>query len=111
MNERVRRIERRLSLPLLLAALLTIPALLIEQSSAGATLDGIARGLDWIVRLAFVAPASLMLRVVDDRLRWLRDHPWRWRSSASRRRSCPPRCKWRACSVSCGSFPSPGSGC
>lgn len=58
-----------------MAALLTIPAIAIEQSDVGEPWDTIAPMLNWIVWSAFLAEAILMLRVVDDRWRWVREHP------------------------------------
>jgi voltage-gated potassium channel len=75
MGERAERIERRLEKPLLVAALLTIPAIAIEQSPVGEPWDTIALSLNWAIWVAFAAEAALMLRVVDDRRRWIRDHP------------------------------------
>jgi hypothetical protein len=74
-NPRAKQIERRLAVPLLLAALLTIPAIAIEQSSAGQPWDTLASVLDWIVWVAFLTEAALMLRAVDEPWHWLRDHP------------------------------------
>ena len=75
MNPRAQALERRLAAPLLAAALLTIPAIAIEQSDAGEPWDTAAIVMNWVIWLAFVAEAVLMLRAVDDRGRWLRDHP------------------------------------
>jgi hypothetical protein len=36
--------------------------------------------LIWTIWLAFVGEAALMLYVVNDRTRWLRDHRSTWRS-------------------------------
>lgn len=60
---------------MLIAALLTIPAVGIEQSDAGEPWDSVAVYLNWAIWLAFLAEALLMLRAVDDRWKWLRDHP------------------------------------
>ncbi len=60
---------------MLVAALLVIPAIAIEQSSAGEPWDTVAAVLNWGTWLAFVAEAVLMLRAVDDRWQWVRDHP------------------------------------
>lgn len=60
---------------LLVAALLTIPAIAIEQSDVGQPWDTIASVLNWVIWTAFVGEAILMLRVVDDRWRWVREHP------------------------------------
>lgn len=67
--------ERRIEGPLLVFALLTIPALAIEHSSVREPWDTIATVLNWSIWLAFVAELVLMLRVVPDRAQWLRDHP------------------------------------
>ncbi len=75
MDERARRIERRLEGPILVAALLTIPAIAIEQSYVGEPWDTLAVVLNWTIWLAFVAEVVVMLGVVPDKGRWLRDHP------------------------------------
>ncbi len=62
-------------MPLLVAALLTIPAIAIEQSDVGQPWDTIASVLNWVIWTAFLAEAILMLRLVDDRWRWVREHP------------------------------------
>ena len=67
--------ERRLQWPLLAAALLTIPAIVIEQSNVGEPFDTTAIVLNWTIWTAFLIEIGLMLSVVDDRWRWLRDHP------------------------------------
>jgi voltage-gated potassium channel len=74
-NERARQMEKRLEVPLLFAALLTIPVIAIELSSTGPTVQLIGDILNWATWLAFVAEIVIMLRVVDDKKRWLRDHP------------------------------------
>jgi voltage-gated potassium channel len=60
---------------MLLAALLVIPTIVIEQSDVGEPWDTVAVVLNWATWLAFLAEAVIMLAVVPDRLRWLRDHP------------------------------------
>jgi voltage-gated potassium channel len=74
-DERAREIERRLDPPLLFFALLTIPAILLEYTEQGEPWDAITVGLNWAIWLAFVAEVVIMLSVVPDRGRWLRDHP------------------------------------
>jgi voltage-gated potassium channel len=74
-DERARRIEHRLEWPLLIAALLTIPAIALEESNVGPTRDTVDSILNWAIWLVFVAEIVIMLRVVPDRTRWLRDHP------------------------------------
>jgi hypothetical protein len=67
--------EERLEWPMLMAALLVVPAIAIEQSEATGTLNTVAVVINWATWLAFVAEAVLMLIVVDNRWRWKRDHP------------------------------------
>jgi voltage-gated potassium channel len=67
--------QARLERPLLAAAVLTIPAVAVEQSSVGEPWDTLASVLNWTIWTAFLAEAILMLRVVDDRWRWVREHP------------------------------------
>lgn len=74
-EDRADRVERRLERPLLAAALLTIPAIAIEQSNAAEPWATIATVLNWTIWLAFVAEVVVMLRVVPDRRAWLRAHP------------------------------------
>jgi voltage-gated potassium channel len=75
MNERALRLEQRLEPITLIAALLVIPALVIESSDLGQPWDALAVALNWATWLAFVAEVVIMLAVVDDRWRWMRDHP------------------------------------
>src|SRR4051794_27780059 len=60
---------------MLLAALLTIPAIGIEQSELDGGWLAAATALDWLTWLAFVTEAVVMLRAVDDRRAWVRSHP------------------------------------
>jgi voltage-gated potassium channel len=74
-NERARAIEDRLQWPMLAASLLVVPAIAIEQSEAGAPWSTIALVINWATWLAFLSEAVLMLAVVDNRWRWIREHP------------------------------------
>lgn len=67
--------QRRLAAPLLLAALLTIPAIAIEQSSVSEPWDTLANVLSWTIWTAFLAEAMLMLSVEENRWVWVREHP------------------------------------
>src|SRR5687768_3470146 len=75
MNERAERIEQRFEVVTLVAALLVIPTLIIESSDLGQPWDVMALALNWATWLAFVAEAAVMLWVVDNPWRWVRDHP------------------------------------
>jgi voltage-gated potassium channel len=67
--------EKRLEKPLIVAALLTIPAIALEQSDVGQPWETLVSILNWVIWTAFLAEAVLMMRVVDDRWRWVREHP------------------------------------
>ena len=62
-------------MPLLAFALLTIPSIALDYSDAGEPWDAIGRAMNWAIWLAFVAEVAIMLQVVPDRGRWLREHP------------------------------------
>jgi voltage-gated potassium channel len=74
-TERARRMEKRLEWPMLVAALLVVPAIAIEQSEASGALNAVAVAINWGTWLAFLAEAVLMLSVVDDGRQRIRDHP------------------------------------
>jgi len=74
-DTRSQEIERRLEVPLLVFALLTIPAIALEFADQEEPWHAIGTALNWAIWLAFVAEVVIMLRVVPDRGRWLRDHP------------------------------------
>lgn len=70
------RLAKRFEWPMLGAALLSIPAIVIESSShTGPAARDIAVTLDWVVWAAFAVEAVAMLIAVHDRWRWLRTHP------------------------------------
>ena len=69
------RIERRLDVPLLVAAVLVIPVIVIEESSWEQPWTTLASVLNWTIWSAFVAEVVAMVAIVPDRWRWLRQHP------------------------------------
>jgi voltage-gated potassium channel len=75
MNARALALEKRLAPWLLVAALLTVPAIAIEESSVGEPWGDIATGINWMVWVAFAVEAVLMLRSVDSPWEWVREHP------------------------------------
>ena len=75
MDTRYRDMERRFELPLVIAALFMIPIVIVEQSSPGEPWATLAAFGNWLVWLAFLAEAVVMLAIVPDRGRWLRTHP------------------------------------
>ncbi|HST38241.1 MAG TPA: ion channel [Conexibacter sp.] len=75
MDERSERWAKRFELPLLIAAVLVIPMLVLDQAQLGEPWDTIEAILDWGTWLAFFAELVVMLIVVPDKKRWLREHP------------------------------------
>jgi voltage-gated potassium channel len=74
-DERSRRIEGYFEIPLLVAALLVIPSLVISTSEHSTGLRDVGRILDWLIWGAFAAEVLVMLLIVPDRRGWLRRHP------------------------------------
>ena len=60
---------------MLVAALLVIPVIAVEQSDTGEPWRTIAGVLNWAIWTAFAIELVVMLAVVPDRWRWLRSHP------------------------------------
>jgi voltage-gated potassium channel len=74
-REKSEQIERWFEIPILIAALLVIPVIVIEQSSWGEPWDSLAVALNWTIWTAFLLELVAMLAFVPDRWRWLRRHP------------------------------------
>lgn len=62
-------------MPLLIAALLVIPMLVLDQTDLGAPWTTVENVLDWGTWLVFVAEIVVMLSIVPDKKRWVREHP------------------------------------
>ncbi len=75
MDERVEHVERFFTWPVIVAALLVIPVIVVEESSAGDPWTTLATITNWVIWLVFAAELVAMLVVVPDRLRWLLTHP------------------------------------
>jgi voltage-gated potassium channel len=75
MDERSERIARRFDVPMLIAALLVVPVLILQESNVAPGLRPVADVLNWIIWLAFVTEVVVMLLVVPHREPWLRRHP------------------------------------
>src|SRR5947209_5593290 len=67
--------ERRLQMPLLVASLLVIPAVVLDGGQYGAPWSTVGWVLNWAAWSAFVAEVAIMLWVVEDRRGWVRAHP------------------------------------
>jgi voltage-gated potassium channel len=75
MDERSERIAAFMEPFLMAAAVLTLPAVIIPESEPNSTLATIAEVLNWVTWLPFLIEVVVMLAVVPDRRRWLREHP------------------------------------
>jgi voltage-gated potassium channel len=74
-DERSERIARRFEMPVLVAAALVIPVMVIEQSDLGDFWKTTAAILNWLIWLVFLAEFVTLLAVVPRRGEWLRRHP------------------------------------
>jgi voltage-gated potassium channel len=76
MDERAARIEARFEWPVIVAALLVIPVIAIEQSPRiGEPWTSAAVVANWLIWLTFAAEVVVMLAVVSDRWDWVKQHP------------------------------------
>lgn len=60
---------------MLVAALLVIPAIAIEESSSDEPWLTLAMVLNWAIWIAFAIEFVVLVRVAPDRWRWIREHP------------------------------------
>jgi len=65
MDDRSARIAKRLELPLLIAAVLTIPTTIVEESHLGHPWSQIATGVNWAIWLMFFRPSAETARPAD----------------------------------------------
>ena len=72
---RAERAAGWLRTPLIVAALLAIPVIVVQESDLGGFWDPMTAALDWCIWGVFAANRVVMVAVVPDRLRWLRDNP------------------------------------
>lgn len=75
LDDRVRRVQRRLALPVILAAAASVPAVFLTLAGDGATrLVGV--GLNWASLAVLTAESVLLFVLSGDRLAWLWRHKW-----------------------------------
>lgn len=72
---RAERVARRLEVPLIVAALLAIPTIIVQESNFGESWQALATVVDWCIWGVFAANLLIMLAVVPDRRRWLIANP------------------------------------
>jgi voltage-gated potassium channel len=74
-SARAERATRRLQPPLIVAALLAIPTIVMQESNLGEGWEILASVLDWSIWVVFAANLVIMLVLVPDRKRWLIRNP------------------------------------
>jgi voltage-gated potassium channel len=77
MDERSARWQRRFNVPVIVAALATVPLLVLEQSHHAEPLQTILEVSDWIVWGVFALELTVMLAVAPSRWGYVRAHPLR----------------------------------
>jgi voltage-gated potassium channel len=75
MDELSTSVQRRLEVPMAIAAALTLPMVAITESHPGGWLETVAGILNWATWFAFLFELVVMLAVVPDRRLWLRRNP------------------------------------
>lgn len=71
---RAQRIQDRFEWPVVVAAMLTVPLVVIQESDLRAPWPDVAHALNWVTWIVFALETVVMLAVVPDRRRWLRRH-------------------------------------
>jgi voltage-gated potassium channel len=72
---RAGRVAKWLRMPLIVAALLAIPTIIVQESDLRGFWDILAAVLDWCIWAMFAANLAIMLSIVPDRRRWLIENP------------------------------------
>jgi voltage-gated potassium channel len=72
---RAERVAGRLRMPLIVAALLAIPTIVVQETSLGGFWEALATVMDWCIWGVFAANLVIMLAVVPHRRRWLLENP------------------------------------
>ena len=74
-TSRSERVTRWFRIPLIAAALLAIPVILVQESDLDGFWEPLAAVLDWIIWGVFAANLMVMLAITPDRRRWLLENP------------------------------------
>jgi voltage-gated potassium channel len=72
LNDRARRVQSRFEIPVLAAALLVVPVVLIEEQSTSDTLLSVASVANWAIWAAFFAEYITVVSLADDRWAYTR---------------------------------------
>lgn len=71
---RAQRVQDRFEWPVVIAAMLTVPILVIQESDLRDPWPLVATVLNWVTWTVFLVETVVMLAIVPDRRRWLRRH-------------------------------------
>jgi voltage-gated potassium channel len=74
-DERSRRVAARFEVPVLVAAVLVIPVIVIEESNVSHTWKTIGNVLNWCIWFVFALEVIALLAVVPSKWRWVRENP------------------------------------
>jgi len=75
MDDHSMQVAKRFEVPILVAALLVIPVIVIEESNVSGTWKTVGAILNWGIWITFALEVVVMLAVVPSKKRWLRDNP------------------------------------
>src|SRR5215217_471397 len=73
--QRAERVAGWLRVPLIVAALMAIPTIIVQESDLGGFWVILAAVLDWCIWAMFAANLAIMLSIVPHRRRWLLENP------------------------------------
>lgn len=71
----IQKITTAFEKPVLIAALLVIPTIIIEQSNPNATLSTIAAVLNWLIWTVFAIEAITLFSITPNKKQWVIKHP------------------------------------
>lgn len=74
-NQRTARLEQRLALPVVLAALVSVPSMLLTMWGTG-HLATIGTTGNWVSGTVLWVEWILLIVLAEDKLSWLREHKW-----------------------------------
>jgi voltage-gated potassium channel len=75
MNPRAQRAEQAFAVPVMVAALLVIPLVILDSRDLGGAWPSVLTVGNWVIWAAFAAEAAVLLWLVDSPWEWLRRHP------------------------------------
>jgi voltage-gated potassium channel len=75
MDEQSSRVALRFEVPVLIAALLVIPVIVIEESNVSATWKTVGAILNWAIWITFAVEVVVSLWLVESKWQWLRNNP------------------------------------